>query len=83
MSTIRSFITGNPGNGLISSLFITDTEDTDVIQANPFCPFILTPSEPHTPCPHDLLNVSVESNSCAFLIASITIIFPIDSDSIL
>ena len=55
MSTTRSLITGSPGRGLNSSLFLLITVDMGVIHANPFLPFIFMPSEPHTPSLHDRL----------------------------
>ena len=55
MSTTKSLITGKPGSGLSSILFLLTTDDIGVMHARPFLPFIFIPSEPHTPSLHDRL----------------------------
>ena len=66
MSITRSRTTGNPGRGrtTIVPLPLFCNVDKGVIHAKPFLPFMLTPSEPHTPSRHERRNES--EGSCSF-----------------
>src|ERR1019366_4035738 len=61
MSTIRSRITGNPGNGRnVTGSFRDYSGDT---ASRPVLPWMFSASEPHTPSRHDLRNDRLSSCS--------------------